>query len=243
MTADPATADVVLLPDWARGPARELARSARRRLHRRRRPAAVRRYLDGAPAPKLHVGAGHNHLEGWLNTDRDPSDGAVHLDAARRFPFAEATFHYVFCEHLIEHLPYPSALMMLRQSHRVLVPGGRIRVATPDLRALMSLVDGHGDDAGRRYAAWLRRSYFPDAHGPDAAFAVNQVMRAWGHQFIYDELTLRAALEAAGFVDAERRDLHASTEPALRGLEGHGIDDGHEEFTRFETLIVEAVRR
>lgn len=243
MTVDPATAGLVVLPGWARRPARELVRSARRALHRYRRPAAIRRYLGGADSRKLHLGAGDNRLEGWLNTDRDPSGGAVHLDAARAFPFRDNTFRYVFCEHLIEHLPYPSAMRMLRESHRVLAPGGRIRVATPDLRALMSLVDGRGGEAGRRYASWLRRSYFPDAHGPDAAFAVNQVMRAWGHRFVYDEDTLRAALEGAGFADGERRDLHDSTEPALRGLEGHGIDDGHEEFTRFETIIVEAVRR
>lgn len=226
---------------WAPA-ARGLARAARRVRDRSRQAAAVRRYLDGAAQPRLHVGAGHNQLAGWLNTDRDPRDGAVYLDAAAPFPLPTAAFWSVFSEHLIEHLPYPAGMAMLRESHRVLRPGGRVRVATPDLRAVVSVLDRAGGDVARRYASWLRRSYFPDAHGPDAAFAVNQVLRAWGHRFVYDHETLRAALEAAGFDGVERSALHDSPDPALRGLERHGLDDGHEDFTRFETLILEAVR-
>lgn len=216
--------------------------AARRGAARARRGAAVRRYLAAVDVAKLHVGAGHNHLPGWLNTDRDPTAGAVHLDAARRFPFPDTTFAYVFSEHLIEHLPYHAAVGMLSESHRVLRPGGRIRVATPDLRALASLLAGDHEEVGSRYASWLRTSYFPHAHGPDAVFAVNQVMRAWGHQFVYDEPTLQATLEAVGFVDVGPRDFRDSADVELAGLEDHGVADGHEDFTRFETLILEAVR-
>lgn len=228
---------------WVTNQARACRRWARRELQRCRRPAAVHRYLASTDTPKLHLGAGHNQLAGWLNTDRDPTVGAVHLDVARPFPLPDGLFRYVFAEHLIEHLPYDTATGMLRQAHRVLAPGGRLRLATPDLHALASLLDdGHREEVAVRYASWLRRSYFPDSHGPDASFAVNQVVRAWGHQFIYDEATLRATLEGVGFVDVQRRELHDSADPALRGLEGHGIADGHEDFTRFETVIVEAVR-
>ena len=93
----------------------------------------------GGPA-KLHIGCGENLLEGWLNSDLYPgSDRVLHFDATGRFPFADATFDYVFSEHMIEHVPYEGALSMLRECRRVLKPGGRARISTPDLRFLVGL--------------------------------------------------------------------------------------------------------
>lgn len=221
---------------------RHAARPVRRRLGRARAPRQIRCYLATAEVPRLHLGAGDNLLDGWLNTDRDPIDGAVHLDVARPFPAPDGVFRYVTSEHLVEHVPYATALAMLRESHRVLVPGGRIRIATPDLRALTSLLDGPDRDVGDRYARWLRDSYFPHANGPAAVFALNQVLRGWGHQFVFDFATLRDTLAASGFADVVRRPFRDSDDPQLARLEAHGVADGNEDLTRFETLVVEARR-
>lgn len=206
----------------------------------------MRTYLRTTAVPKLHLGAGHHRLDGWLDTDRDPSSGAVFLDVTRPLPFPAATFTRIFAEHLIEHLPYDVGLAMLERCHRVLRPGGRIRLATPDLVTIMGLhrsVDDTGGGAiGQRYAAWLADSYFDPRHGPDAVFAINKVVRGWGHAFIYDEATLRATLEAAGFVGIERCPFGQSGDPALRGLEGHGVADGNADLSAFETMALEATR-
>lgn len=222
--------------------ARNAARSSRRLLARGRQRRHIRRYLTTAPVPKLHLGAGHNRLTGWLNTDRDVNAELVFLDATGPFPLPSGAVDYVFAEHLIEHVPYSDALRMLHESYRVLSPGGRIRLATPDLDALVSLLgDGQGK-LGARYATWLCESYFPDAQGPSATFAVNQAFRGWGHRFVYDEATLTATLEAAGFADVERHPFGASATPELKGLEQHGVADGNEELSRFETMVLEAIR-
>lgn len=222
--------------------AADMARSGRRVVARGRQRSLIRRYLATTSVPKLHLGSGHNHLAGWLNTDRDVDAHHVFLDAARPFPLPDGAVDYVFAEHLIEHLPYADAVGMLHECHRVLTAGGRIRLATPDLGTLVSLLrDGRGD-VGRRYAGWLCESYFPDAHGPAATFAVNQVLRGWGHRFVHDEATLRATLEGTGFVDVERHGFGDSATPELKGLERHGVDDGNEGFSRFETMVLEAAR-
>lgn len=44
----------------------------------------------------------------------------------------------IFCAHLVEHLPYPQVIELIRQSLRILRPGGRIVLATPDARTLFS---------------------------------------------------------------------------------------------------------
>lgn len=221
-------------------------RALRRRIAmgraRRRRDGQVRAHLRTHAPVKLHLGAGHNVLEGWLNTDRDPAAGCIHLDVSQRFPLPDASCSRVFSEHLVEHLPYELGVEMLAESHRVLRHGGRIRVATPDLAVLAGEVLGHRSAVGERYTAWLRTSYFPGAHGRDATFALNQAMRGWGHKFLYDEATLASTLRAVGFVDVATRGFRESPDPALRGLEDHGLPDGNEELTRFETMCVEATR-
>lgn len=217
-------------------------RAALRLWHARRQERHLERYLQDTPRPKLHLGAGHHQLDGWLNTDRNPSPGAVYLDATAPLPFEEATFAHVFSEHLIEHLPYAAGLRMLHESHRVLRPGGRIRTATPDLATITGLLEGSAGGIGERYAEWLASSYFPEHHGPPAAFAINQAFRGWGHAFLYDEATLGATLRSAGFADVRRLGFGISDDPELAGLEDHGVPDGNRDLSAFETMVVEATK-
>lgn len=85
----------------------------------------VRRYLAEQPGPKLHIGAGPHVRDGWLNTNwRVLAPGSIHLDATRRFPFADGTFDLVHSEHMIEHVPYTGGKAMLAECFRVL-RGGR----------------------------------------------------------------------------------------------------------------------
>lgn len=217
-----------------------------REVRRGRRALAsggeVRRYLAEQPVRKLQLGAGHNLLPGWLNTDRDPNSGAVHLNATKPFPVADGTFDYVFAEHLIEHFPHEAGLAMLRECYRVLRPGGRIRVSTPDLERILSLQHAPPGGIEERYTRWLVDGYAPAADGYRPSYAINQVFRGWGHKFLYDRETLRAALEKAGFSGVTEYGFGHSDDAALAGIEGHGVQDGNAELSAFETLTLEAGR-
>ena len=101
----------------------------------------IRTYLHNHSLKKLQLGTSNNPISGWLNTDLLPtSREVVYLDATRPFPFDGEVFDYVFSEHVIEHLEHPSAVSMLHECFRVLKPGGRIRISTPDLRVLIGLL-------------------------------------------------------------------------------------------------------
>ncbi|HXW69230.1 MAG TPA: methyltransferase domain-containing protein, partial [Dissulfurispiraceae bacterium] len=79
-------------------------------------------------------------LDGWFNTDACPIDKRVfYIDVSRRLPVDDRTFDYLFSEHLIEHLTYMDALNMLKECHRIIRPGGRIRIATPDIDKIIQL--------------------------------------------------------------------------------------------------------
>ncbi len=177
-------------------------------------------YLRAHATRKLHIGCGGNLHPGWLNSDLFPkSDAILHLDATRPFPLPDASFDYIFSEHMIEHVPYGAGHAMLRECMRVLKPGGRLRISTPDLRFLVDLCGSRPSAVQAEYIEWATRSFVPGAPYSDAVFVVNNFVRDWGHTFVYDEPTLRRSMERAGFRDVTACELGSSRDPNLHGLE------------------------
>lgn len=208
------------------------------------RSRVIRGYLRSQPVRKLQLGAGPNPLAGWLNTDlRAVSPGCIFLDASRPLPFGDETFDYIFSEHLVEHLSYGAGLSMLRECYRVLKPGGRIRVATPDLETVIGLHTVEKSDIQQRYINWVVDRYLPEVDGPGEAFVINNMFRNFGHQFIYDWSTLRSALGAARFIDVARYSVGESNDDNFRGIESHNhSEDGGADMNRFEAMVLEARR-
>ena len=183
------------------------------------RTAIVRRYLRSAGQPRLQVGGGPNLLEGWLNSDL--VHGEIFLNVTRRFPLPDASLALVFTEHMIEHVSEAQGLHVIREAHRVLRPGGVFRVTTPDLRKVITIYeDGNSSILLKEYLGFLNETLPNDPH-PRAAQMLNTYMRAWGHQFVYDEEDLTAKLIESGFSDVTRVEPGQSEHEALRGLESH----------------------
>lgn len=204
---------------------------------------AVSGYLARHRVRGLQIGTGPNHFEGWLSTDLRPQrEDVIRMDATRAFPLPDASMDHVYAEHLIEHVSYPAGQRMLGEVRRVLRPGGRVRLATPDLARLVDLYCGRAGADGDHYVRWVSRRYLPRGSPRHPVFVLNNAMRNWGHTFLYDEEVLRLALSSAGFVDVRRHELGESDEPALRGLERHGTAVANERAVRFETMVLEASR-
>lgn len=181
---------------------------------------ALAAYLATEPAPKLHLGCGENRLPGWVNTDFFPDDPAVaHLDLTGPFPFADETIELIFSEHVIEHLPLAGGINLLRESFRVMKPGGRIRISTPPLPALLAIYAEPDVPEHRDYLNWHRATWLADSQLATSAVVFNDFMRNWGHLVIYDRETLTAMMVDAGFVDIQSCKLQQSDEPRLAGLE------------------------
>ena len=218
-------------------------------VHRRLRAASraalgvdrriTKRYLAEAVEPKLHIGCGRHLLAGWLNSDLHRYSGNVlRLDAARPFPFPDDAFAYVYSEHMIEHICPESAKAMLSECFRVLVPGGKVRVSTPDLAFLVALFGPERPPRLERYIEWYHT--WADLPGKEIAFVIDHFLRAWGHRFVYDEPALRGALETAGFSHVTRRGLNDSGDAALRGLANEGrMPEG---FLDLESMTLEGTK-
>jgi predicted SAM-dependent methyltransferase len=183
--------------------------------------AKVDDYLAKHTTKKLQIGAGHMNLPEWLNTDIEPSPAQVYLDAAAPYPFPDKTFKYVYAEQLIEHLTFEQGQVFLKESFRVLQPGGRIRLSTPNLLTIIHFFDKDKSEYAKKFMDFqLGFNNVSRIPTPEAA-SLNLFVRAWGHQFLYDPESLRAALTTAGFKDIREVHLGQSDDPELRNIELH----------------------
>lgn len=234
------------------------------------RQSVIETYLSNHAVHKLQIGTGENQLAGWLNTDLEPmSHEVIHLDALEVFPFQDNEFDYIFSEHMIEHIPYKGGLFMLKESLRVIKPGGKIRIATPDVEKIVGLFSETLTEEQKKYIEWSatnsiglynpektrlqqRRAewdidyhhilrQYPDPSRDPVCFIVNNFFRSYGHQFLYDEISLTGILQEAGFTMIQRCEPSASDDFELQNLESHGRLIG-DEINRFETMILQAAK-
>jgi len=204
------------------------------------RGPSIRRYLHNNQIKKLQIGTSKSYMPGWLNTDLVPKNRTViYLDASRRFPFRDDQFDYAFSEHMIEHINYNGCLFMLRECFRVLKPGGKLRLATPNLEILLGLYSKGKTAAQERFLDWVVGRNLPGVSAHKDVFVINNAFRAWGHMFLYDRNVLETALVEAGFQGLKFYKPGISDDECLRGIETHGDVIGSEEINQFETLVVE----
>lgn len=213
-----------------------------------RRKAQITAYLDANEPRLLRLGSSRQVDPGWLSADirgllvgRD----IVFMDATKQFPLPSRSFDAVQCEHVIEHVTYKAGLAMLRECRRVLRDDGVMRILTPNLQFVRRLIDGADDPALVEYVEWSNRRVSEPVAAVEpkdlrnACFAANRLLRNDGHMFIYDEATLRGALETAGFSEIVSVAPGESTHPQLQGADRHGDEVGRG-FNELETLAVEA---
>jgi predicted SAM-dependent methyltransferase len=189
---------------------------------------------------KLAIGVGPHPLDGWVNVDLAPhSSDVTRLDATGQFPWLNDTFSHVFSEHMIEHVELDGARNMIRECYRVLRPGGRIRIVTPDRDFLSALTKMPLSQLQRDYIAWSCHHFAPEAT-PSGAVVVEFFQRLWGHQHIFDRTELWAQMCKSGFTDPIMCELRESPDPELCDLENEGrMPPG---FLRLESMTIEAVK-
>ena len=102
---------------------------------------------------RLHIG-GKQKREGWEILDVNAGPLVDHQgNAIDLSQFADCTFAEVYASHVLEHFDYKDALVAaLREWHRVLAPGGVLRLSVPDIDVLAHLLlQRHKLDVNQRF--------------------------------------------------------------------------------------------
>ena len=212
---DPAPSLLDALRRHARRIASSIVRKARRawiNAHGAWLCFRASRVLSLAPNPlKLCLGSGDAPLEGWFNVDLGGRPDAK-LDLRCRLPFADNSCSHIYSEHLIEHLDFDEGMALLRECRRVLRPDGVLRIATPDLDALIEAYGG--DWRGQDWVQWPCHSWIDSR-----ARMLNTAFYSWGHRYLFGGEELEARLTQLGFDRCERCEIGESRHETLRLLE------------------------
>jgi predicted SAM-dependent methyltransferase len=209
----------------------------------------IDKYLKSNTLKKLQIGSGGTILEGWLNTDLILENSLVtHMDAGKRFPLEDDSFDFVYSEHLFEHLTYSQQCNYLAESFRVLKPGGKIRIATPNIEFLLKLGGNNISDLERKYLAWNSKHFLNDSscnyEDSDSlyVYVINNYFKAWGHQLIHSENSLGELVKKHAFINIKFENVSQSDSPELRNIEHHMSQLGVE-FNILETMIIEGTKK
>ncbi len=211
---------------------------------------------------KLNLGSGPHGPQNWVNLDRSPTmllsrvpkvakalrkvglindhhlvpweSHIVRQDLTARLPVEDGSVDAIYSSHFLEHIYLTEAEAILRECHRVLRPGGVLRLALPDGESwARELVEAGSDptgEAGRRYHA--RLGSHPDDR-PSGKRALTFKIGGHIHRWQPTRGMVRGMLVEAGFDDSAVTDCayHEGALPDLGEIE-----------TREESFFTEAIR-
>jgi predicted SAM-dependent methyltransferase len=203
------------------------ARAAAAAVTPRQRALLKRLHAERPTDLKINLGCGPLPAAGWLNIDGVSPEADVVSMLDRPLDLPDGCAAVVFTEHVLEHVEYPDgARTILSEAHRLLRPGGVLRVIVPDAeRAIRAYAAG--DEA-------LLHQLAPSEATPIEV--VNKIFREYGfHRFAWDYALLAKEIAAAGFTSVRRAAFRDSADPAAN------IDfDDAERIA--QSLYVEAIR-
>jgi predicted SAM-dependent methyltransferase len=141
---------------------------------------------------------------------------------ACRLRWADGTVDAVYMGEVVEHFTAPDGEKLLKECHRVLRPGGVLRVRVPDTLAMW----GRYTDELRGILARPREQWTTEHVKVVAMFFRDICVRPPGaksmghyHKWAYDEVSLILLFESLGFREVSRKPLHESRIPDVAAVE------------------------
>jgi predicted SAM-dependent methyltransferase len=203
----------MLFTDGVKAAWRELRHELRIQRYHKASLKKARRF-QGQPHLRLHLGCGSKYKSGWINVDLH-QDADLQLDVRENLPFGEGTVSMIYSEHFFEHLEYPTEVLhLLRESMRVLEPGGTFSVGVPDAEeTLFQYAQGQLPALLQGWSQDKNLQWFPPWVWTTPMHCINFFFRQGReHKYAYDFETLARVLKEGHFVDIKRRDFQLDTD-------------------------------
>jgi predicted SAM-dependent methyltransferase len=171
--------------------------------------------LRGLNGVSLNVGSGGRGRPDWINLDVSPHHADLYCthDLRRSLPFADGSVRRILAEHVIEHLDFRDDVpRVLADFHRVLEPGGTVRIIVPDTERF---IEAYRSSDPQR---WTQLG-FPGGLPVGMTTPIellNHIFHQGGeHCFGWDFCAMQAALGKAGFSTVIKQAYRLSVDPAL----------------------------
>lgn len=142
-------------------------------------------------------------------------------DIVKGLPLPDQCAAAVFCSHVLEHLPRNTMESALRNTFRMLRPGGLFRLVVPDLqwRAAQYIRSATVEDPTA--ADTFMQACSLGRRGTPRGF-IDRLSNCFGnsaHLWMYDFSSLKMLLEQAGFVGVRRYELGDCEDPKFALVE------------------------
>lgn len=174
------------------------------------------RHLSRAKEPfRLRLGESRN-FEGWVSTNYQVFCKHL-LDATKPFAVPPGA-KYIVIDNVIEHLTLGKGVLMLENIYDCLIPGGVLRLATPDLHKIASMYLNPNSVEIENF----KNDFKP--HGIEIRYPADLLKATFnhfGHQtgYIYDLDILTSILTDLGYVNIKNHLPGESDIPALANIE------------------------
>lgn len=179
---------------------------------------------------KLHLGCDKRFIPGFVHIDLADYPHIDHRHDVRTLPMiADASADLVYACHILEYFDRVEVKDVLGEWTRVLKVGGVLRLAVPDFEALIA-VYGETHDLNRIIGPMYGR------------WPVPGTTTTIYHRTVYDFVSLKSVMEAAGLVNARRWDWRATEHAAHDDYSQAYFPHMDKEHGRLISLNVEATK-
>ena len=139
-------------------------------------------------------------------------------DIVRGLPLEDQSVDVVYCSHVLEHLSLEDLEIALRNTYKILKPGGTFRLVLPDFR---TLVDQYINSDSELAAVKFMRDTGMAFEKRPRGFK-NFVLEWLGnsrHLWLWDYPSLSSYLKNAGFTDIRRAHFGDSEDETFKTIE------------------------
>jgi predicted SAM-dependent methyltransferase len=162
---------------------------------------------------KLDLGGADPGRNGWKSLDLTEQCD-LYWDLRLGIPFPSESVNHLYSSHLFEHLTYQEGQALLKESLRVLKPGGAFSICVPNARIY---IEGY---LGIRQVPTEFYGWKEAFNETTAIDAVNYVAYMGGeHKYMFDQENLLRILEIAGFANVKLREFDPEVDRRERDYE------------------------
>jgi len=176
---------------------------------------------------KLHVGCGPIHVDGFLNVDAQALrsvDFVCKLEELDRW-YPAGNAELIYACHVLEHYATDEVPPLLAVFHRLLAPGGELRLSVPDLDRIVRIYTKN------------REHFQTPGNSPWVGLIYGGQLDRWDfHRTGFNFCWMKYLLERAGF----REIAEYPHEPHFLGIKDGSL--AQEPFGEFLSLNVRAVK-